>query len=154
MSTATANRQAHFNRGITASTRVKVVIVIAVLVIGVISFLMLSQESTQGRDYARTLICASNARALGVAIALFTQEHNGSLPEKLEDISPYCATNRILFCPSAKDQTNYSYVLTGATNVWGATNTIILLEFEPNHNGRRHVLFDDGRVALKKASEL
>ena len=101
------------------------------------------------------LYCASNLRAIGVAIVGFAYDHDGQLPEKLEGISQYDASDKILFCPSAKDKARYSYELTGATNLWGvSSNTIILIEIEPNHYGRRHVLFDDGHVELKAASEL
>ena len=125
------------------------------IIMGVIGFLLFVRRATQSRDYAHVLICASNVKALGRAIAEFAREHNGKHPEKLEDISPYGGSNKTFVCPSANDKSHFSYVLTGATNVWGvSTNTIILLEVEPNHYGRRHVLFDDGRVELKADSNL
>ena len=117
--------------------------------------IVLMRAPTTNPEFGRRAQCISNLKALGIAIAGFAQEHDGKLPEKLEDMSEYYGSDRILFCPSAKDKTHYSYVLTGATNVWGvSSNTIILIEIDPNHYGRRHVLFDDGRVELKASSEL
>ena len=63
----------------TASSRIKVVIVIATLVIAIISFLFLLRAPTESRDYGHTLQCTSNVRALGLAIALFAQAHNSLL---------------------------------------------------------------------------
>ncbi|HVM62306.1 MAG TPA: hypothetical protein VMV72_15715 [Verrucomicrobiae bacterium] len=131
------------------SAHAKVAIVIGVLVLGALALLLLLRAPTANRDYARTLICASNLKAIGIAIAGFARDHNGRLPEKLEDVSHYYTSEKMLFCPSAKDQIHYSYVLTGATNVWGvSSNTIIVIEVEPSHYGKRHVLYDDGRVEL------
>jgi hypothetical protein len=155
MMTVRMKRQFHAEHGNVASSRIKIVIAIATVVIGIIGFQVLSRSLTESRDYARTLNCASNVRALGIAIAEFAHEHNGKLPEKLEDIFPQGSFNKILFCPSAKDKSHFSYVLTGGTNVWGvSTNIIILLEVERNHYGRRHVLFDDGHVELRADSNL
>jgi hypothetical protein len=117
-----------------------------ILVIAVLAF----RSSTEGRDYVHVLVCASNVKALGAAIGRFAEEHDGKLPEKLEDLSHYYSSEKILFCPSRKAQTRYSYMLTGATVTWRITNVVILVEIEPNHYGKRHVLFDDGRVELQK----
>jgi prepilin-type processing-associated H-X9-DG protein len=131
------------------------VIVVATVIIGIIGFQVLSRSLAQSRDYAHVLICASNVKALGIAIAAFAHDHDGKLPEKLGDLSQYHTSDKIFFCPSAKDQIHYSYALTGATNVWGvSTNIIILQEDESNHYGRRHVLFADGHVELWADSKL
>jgi hypothetical protein len=138
-----------------ATSRIKIVIVIAVFILGVVGLLLLLRAPTVNPEDRRLAQCLSHERQIGLAIAMFASENNGRLPETLEDLVPYHSSNRIFFCPSATDQTRYSYVLTGATNVWRAnTNTIILVEFAPNHSGRRHVLFDDGRVELKADSDL
>ena len=148
-------RQSHSEQGNVASSRIKVVIVIGTLILSVVGFVLLLRAPTNNPEYGRLGQCMSNVRQLGLAIAMFAQEHNGSLPEKLEDISQYHSSDKILFCPSAKDTTHFSYVLTGATNVWGvSTNIIILLEVERNHYGRRHVLFDDGHVELRSDSDI
>ena len=136
-------------------SRMKIVVAAAALALGVVGFLMLPRAPTSNPMHWYLGRCMANVKQLGVAIAMFADDHNGSLPEKIEDISQYRGSYTKLICPSAKDQIHCSYALTGATNVWGAsTNTIILLEVEANHYGKRVVLFDDGRVELRAASDL
>lgn len=139
----------------TTSSWLRVVVAIAVLIAGAVGILVLLRAPTANRDYARTVRCASNLKTLAVAIAEYASEHDGKLPKKLEDLSRYNAPDRLFFCPSAKDQAHYSYVLMGATNVWGIGGDIpIVLEIQPNHYGKRHVLYDDGHVELKAPSDL
>ncbi|MGD0060603.1 MAG: hypothetical protein ABSD58_14395 [Verrucomicrobiia bacterium] len=137
------------------SSRVKSAIGIAILILSVVGILVLLQAPISNPVDGRLALCMAHERQLGLAIAMFAEDHGGTLPGTLEDLAPYHGSTNVLFCPSAKDRIQYSYVLTGATNVWGAgTNTIILLEFEANHRGKRVVLFDDGHVDLKVDSEL
>lgn len=148
-------RQSHSIHRNVASSRIKIVIIIATLILAIVGFLLLSRAPTANPMHGHLGRCMANVKQLGLSIAMFADDHNGSLPEKLEDIAQYRGSDRILICPLAKDQTHTSYALTGLTNVWGvSTNTIILLEVEASHNGKRVVLFDDGRVELKADSDI
>ena len=136
------------------SSRSKIALTILVLVVGVVGCLMLLQPSAQNREYARTLVCASNLKALGRAIAVYAQEHDGRIPNSFDEMSNYLASASLLICPSTKDRTHWSYEFTGGTNVWGvSSNIVVLRETEPKHYSRRHVLFDDGSVLLNTTVE-
>lgn len=95
-------RQSRYRQPNAASSQIRIVIIVMAVVISIVAFLAFLRSLTQNRDYARTLICASNVRALGVAIAEFAHEHNGELPEKLEDIFPQGSFNKIFFAPQQK----------------------------------------------------
>jgi hypothetical protein len=135
--------------------RIRIVIGIAMLILGVVGILVLLRAPTSNPEDGRLALCMAHERQIGLAIAMFAKGNDGRLPQTLEELAPYHSSNNLLFCPAAKDRTHYSYVLTGATNVWGvSSNIIILIEFEANHHGKRVVLFDDGHVDLKADSEL
>jgi hypothetical protein len=140
------------NRG---SARAKIAIVIGVLILATIALLMLARAPTTNRDYGRMLQCASNLKSISIAIEGFAYDHGGKMPERLEDLSQYHSSDNIFFCPSAKDNAHYSYALTGVTNIWGASsNIVIVIEVDPNHYGKRYVLYGDGRVELRADSQL
>lgn len=105
------------------------------------------------RSKAIEAVCISNAKQIGIACAEYADSHNGNLPHKLDDLSLYLSTTNVFICRLATDTTRYSYEFTGFTNKWGeAPNVVILREIEPNHHGKRVVLFDDGHVELRAAS--
>lgn len=143
---------------------------IGLLLILITAVLLFRASTAENRNYAHMLVCAGNLKAIGAAIAEFAKEHDGKLPETLDDLSHYYGSARkhegqpetdrnsnrrfspTLFCPSLKDKAHYSYMLTGATNVWGITNVVIVVEIESSHYGKRFVLFDDGEVKLSAPS--
>jgi hypothetical protein len=94
--------------------------------------------------------CLSNVKTIGLACAMYADSHDGRLPRSFEDLTNVIKSDKVFVCPSAKDQTHYSYAFTGATNVWGVSaNTVVLLEIEANHQGKRALLFDDGHAEMK-----
>jgi hypothetical protein len=96
-------------------------------------------------------MCASNVKQIALACALYAEKHDGKLPHNLEDLQSVIQPAKVFMCRSAKDQNHYSYAFTGATNRWGVSSSIVILqEIEANHYGGRFVLYDDGRVELKR----
>lgn len=125
---------------------------VSLLFIGYLYLHPLSQVERPERLRAR--VCQQNVRLISEAIDMYAQEHAGNIPQRLEDLRVYLPNlDKLLICQSAKDQTHYSYTLTGLTNVWGVSSRIVILrEIEPNHQGKRVLLFDDGHVELKADS--
>jgi len=105
------------------------------------------------RENAREANCMSNVHGIGFGCAMYADAHGGRLPRSFEDLSNVITSTRIYICPSASDQTRCSYELTGTTNLWNVSPSIIVLrEIEPNHHGKRVVLYDDGRVGLSSSA--
>jgi hypothetical protein len=63
------------------------VIVLATAILGIVGLLLLLEAPTSNAEYESMAQCLSKERQFGVAIAMFAQEHNGSLPEKIGDLS-------------------------------------------------------------------
>ena len=82
---------------------------------------------------------------------MYADTYNGKLPQRLDALTNFLSTTKIFYCPAAKDSTHYSYEFTGVTNSWqDDPDVIILREIEPNHHGRRVVLYNDGHVESKR----
>ena len=105
-----------------------------------------SLEESRGKYQADT--CVSNLKILAIGCAQFADAHNGMTPTSFDDLKPYVEKlpDRLI-CPAAKDQNSPSYKLVGGGKEWQAAETYILIEeVEPNHNGKRTVLYSDGGV--------
>ena len=141
------------------------VLVIAGLVLGAIWLLATTFFSVLDRAHekARHANCMSNVKQIGLACAMYADQHNGNLPRSLDDLKPYATSTKVFFCPqvvgtnqssyeSRGFTNNYSYEFVGVTNKWlDNPDLIILREIEPRHNGWRTVLFNDGHVEQKPA---
>jgi hypothetical protein len=104
----------------------------------------------QARFKARQAACVNNVKQIGLGCAMYADEHNGTLPRKIDDLKPYITSTNIFVCPQARDMSRYSYAFVGVTNKWEEDpNLVILREIEPNHHGKRTVLFDDGHVEVR-----
>lgn len=119
---------------------------VSLLFIGYLLLHPLHNERTKAREAD----CLSNVKAIGFACAMYADSHDGRLPRDFDDLKNQITSDKLFICPSAKDQTHYSYAFTGATNIWGVSSSIVILrEIEPNHRGKRVVLYDDGHFALE-----
>ena len=122
-------------------------LLLAILGLGLTCLLALNSA----KESSRATDCLSNVHGIGFVCAMYAESHDGRLPRNFDDLTNELSSTKILICPSAKDQTHYSYAFTGLTNVWGvSSNVIILSEIRPNHHGRRVLLYDDGHVELKR----
>ena len=112
---------------------------------------MLLPALTQARGKARAAQCLSNVKQISLACAMYADANNGRLPQELDSLTNILTTTKVFVCPSAKDQTHYSYAFTGATNLWQSNPDVIMLrEIEANHFGRSTLLFNDGHVEQRK----
>jgi prepilin-type processing-associated H-X9-DG protein len=129
----------------------------------------------QARELARTTVCATNMRAIGTAMMIYTNENDNHYP----DASQWCdllikhsdLVEKVFKCPSAcEGPCNYAMnknieklgteapgnmVLLFETNAgWNQSGGPELLSIE-NHRGRGcNVLFNDGHVKFVKSEDI
>jgi hypothetical protein len=128
------------------------------IILGGVGFLMiplmvaiLLPALAAAREEARAANCLSNLKASGLGFAMYADMHDGKLPRNFDDVKEVITSTKIFICPSAKDQTHFSYAFTGATNLWQSDpGVVVLREIEANHHGKRTLLFNDGHVEQRK----
>ena len=105
----------------------------------------------QARERARAGQCLNNVKGISLACAMYANDNSGKLPRNFDDLKEVLTSTRIFICPSAKDQTHYSYAFTGVTNRFQEDMDIVILrEIEENHFEKRTLLFNDGHVEQRK----
>jgi hypothetical protein len=93
----------------------------------------------------------SNLKQIGRTISMYANEHDGKIPEKLEDLRPYNANlDKILVCLSAKDRSKPSYQILLGGKQWNSaetSNTVVMTEALSNHRTGRNALYGDNHGA-------
>lgn len=115
---------------------------------------MLFLWAKRAKNRAPTAQCVSNVHQIGLAVSMYADVHNGTIPRAFSDLRLYLPNlDKVLICPAARDTNRYSYEFVGVTNKWNESpNLIVLQEIEPRHRGWRTVLFDDGHVEQVQAA--
>ena len=106
---------------------------------------------------ARRAICASNVKQIGLAIAMYGGQHEGTIPKAFDDLRLYASNlDTLLICPSANDAHRPSYRILLGGKKWNSPETIdavVMTEIPANHRGLGHnVLYGDGHVEWVSAS--
>ncbi|MBN4074034.1 DUF4190 domain-containing protein [bacterium AH-315-E10] len=137
--------------------------VLIVPIVFMMSLAMLTPALTKAREKARRINCAGNIKQIGIAIALYSNDHEGNAPESLADITEYLPPGIVFICPSAQkhNQTpatkedlangmsSYDYVGNGINidKVENPTSFVILRDHKGNHEGGwTNFLYADGHV--------
>ena len=100
----------------------------------------------------RRYLCMNNLKAIGVAVALYAEEHDGTIPRKFEDLHQYNTSDKVYVCPSARVTTGPSYeiVLGGKKlSTSEAISSIVVTEPLANHRVGCNALYGDGHVEYK-----
>jgi len=123
------------------------------IVLGILSLVavpLLLLWTLHMKNYAPNMVCGSNLRQIGVAVAVYADEHEGRIPRKLEDLRQYLPNlDKVLICPQAKDTSHPSYQIVLGGDKWNSgesSNAIVVTESSANHHGGRNVLYGDGHV--------
>lgn len=90
--------------------------------------------------------CVSNLKNIGLALAIYANDHEDKYPPTLEDLlAGYLPNAEALQCPSdSSDERSYLYV--PGLSVAHEPTAIVMFERKGNHAGGRNVLFGDGHV--------
>lgn len=122
-----------------------------VLSVGILLLPILFAYGERAEEYCPRCDCADNMKRIGLAIAMYADEHNGEIPREFHDLRPYATDlDKLLICPSAKDTGRPSYEIVLGGSKWnsaGTTDAVVLTESPSNHRIGHNNLYGDGHVA-------
>ena len=114
---------------------------------------MLLPALSRAREQARQVACKSNLKQIGLAIAMFANDHDANYPDKLEDLfDQYLMAKQVLHCPStgkpkAGPGMECSYRYVGKLPRGTDPGVIVVYDKPGNHRRTgRNALFCDGHV--------
>jgi prepilin-type processing-associated H-X9-DG protein len=111
---------------------------------------MLLPALSVAREKARTAMCMNNLKQIGIAISLYSAEHDGFIPKEFNDLRPYASNlDKLLICPSVKNTSNPSYRILLGGQKWndqGIWKEIAVTELATNHRFGSNALYGDGHV--------
>ena len=107
---------------------------------------LLAPSLLKARTQAMRHACTSNFKCIGMALLMYSNDHNDKLPADLETLvtKKYLPAN-LLICHATKSKESYIYrgaSITVADTPW----MITVYEKSGNHSGGRNVLFLDGHA--------
>ena len=105
------------------------------------SGIVAARASARGKD------CLSNLMQIGLACAMYANDHKGKLPATLQELKRYVSSDKFLKCPVTRRP--YQYL--GAGRRLGKPhNAVLARDAKPHPDGFRCVLYMDGHVARVK----
>ena len=114
---------------------------------------MLLPALSRARGQARQAVCKSNLKQIGLGMAMWSNDHNESYPEKLEDLhDEYITAKKIFQCPEDRSPMTIgkgiqcSYLYAGKLPVTTDPQVAIAWDKRGNHPRGRNVLYYDGHV--------
>ncbi len=112
---------------------------------GVVAAMMLPALA-KAREAARKAVCSSNLKIIGLALAIYANDHDDKYPLRLEDLlAGYLPDAEALQCPSDSSEER-SYLYVPGLSVAHEPTPIVVFERKGNHAGGRNVLYTDGHV--------
>jgi prepilin-type processing-associated H-X9-DG protein len=135
------------------------------LAVGAISILL--PNLCKGRETSNRAKCASNLHQIGLAISMYTSDHNGVYPDSFATIMrEEQITSAVFVCPSSNDEAasgdtqadvianmttphhcSYVYLGNGLTTATTKDEMVICYEPPENHGGDgMNMLFGDGHA--------
>ncbi|MGD8237649.1 MAG: prepilin-type N-terminal cleavage/methylation domain-containing protein [Armatimonadota bacterium] len=148
-------------RGFSMVEMVGVIAVIAILAA------ILFPAFAKCREQARANSCRTNLLNIGMALRLYSADHNGWYPPTDDDLLPLlprCLADEGVFgCPSYSEQVpilvapdgngaeetliHLSYYYRAGRKHNQSPRAPVVAEYKASHNDRAHVLFSDGDIA-------
>ncbi len=136
---------------------------IAGLVMGGISIMLLPITAAlllpavaNARGAANQAACLNNVRQCTLACQMYAQEHDGTLPNSLDDakklLGNEASADKVLHCRQEKGTAaSYELVTPGKklADMGQPAETIIVRETKANHRGKRAVGYADGHVEMR-----
>jgi len=107
----------------------------------------------RARGEARKAVCKSNVKQLGLAISMYSNDHDEQCPPKLEDLfDQYITARKIFICPQDSKpmaigkglKCSYRYV--GQLSKRTDPQVLVAYDKRGNHPKGRNALFYDGHV--------
>jgi prepilin-type processing-associated H-X9-DG protein len=108
---------------------------------------MLLPALARAREEARKAVCASNLKQVGLAMAIYANDHEDKFPPTLTDLMPDYLTDEGLFhCPTDTSK-EPSYLYVPGLSVTDEPTLMLVIERAGIHARGRNVLFVDAHVA-------
>ena len=115
---------------------------------------MLLPALSRARGEARKAVCKSNLKQVGLAVAMFRNDHDDLMPERLDDLyDEYLTARKILKCPNAPKAAGVegdllsSYRYVGSLPATTDPAAVVAYDKAGNHGTEwRNALFYDGHV--------
>jgi prepilin-type processing-associated H-X9-DG protein len=123
-------------------------LVSVIVILGVMALLtsLLLPSTGRARPAAKIIMCTSNLRQIGQALALYTADHRGVYPPTLADILEYDVTPEIFVCPNS----NEDRAPMGSTT----QQTIAAVQSNPKHMSYVYVAANKPATSLPAAAVL
>ena len=123
---------------------------IGLVMIPVMSLALLLPALNAAREKARVAVCMNNLKQIGMAISLYSAEHDSRIPKEFNDLRPYAANlDKLLICPGAKNTGSPSYRILLGGQKWddqGIWKEIAVTELATDHRLGYKVWYGDGNV--------
>lgn len=117
-----------------------------ILIVSAMLFPTLHAAQTKARE----VVCMNNLRQIGMAISLYSAEHDGKIPAEFTALHPYSdSLDKLLICPGATDRSNPSYQILLAGQKWNDSaiwKEIAVTEQRGDHRFGYNALYGDGHV--------
>ena len=144
-------------------------LLVVATIVGLIVFVLMPFFN-KANEYARGTTCTSNQKQIALAISIYAQEHNETLPSSANFWSNIGTSGKILKCPSDKNRTINSYGQNSSINgmklekiddptatfltadvLPNSGNVISIGNGDPRHRNRLIASHLDGHVSTIKA---
>lgn len=102
-------------------------------------------EAFGGFPESQDRACASNLKQIGLALFMYTLDHDGASPDALEDLARYLGKG-VPKCPVTSSEYQYLVKGVGLKTVVRPELTIVAYDATAAHRGGRHALFFDAHV--------
>ena len=107
-------------------------------------------EENMRRAWEQRRLAGENMRQLSLALAMYANQHEGTLPTTLSLLAPYLSDPAVLTWLSE----NVTYAGEGTIHVRRAHSIVVAYEKAPQSTGERYVLFLDYHIELARSQRL
>lgn len=121
-----------------------------------ISAAMVLSSVSKARGEAAAVMCMNNMKTIGMAIITYANDHNGTLPNSLDDIKSYVERKTVFDCPSDLSGDKCYILLTNyksLNKIKSPSTTPLVIESHFRHGDSMNIVFADAAVVRLSRDE-